>query len=122
MAVVALFVGGCAKAILITWGHCPIKRGKRGTFVADGSSPTNEEELSSPVGATITGINGAEDGLAPEDPFWDSKKLPMVSAHLSLSSLALISTTSVQMNVQNSGCSHIPELKPRRQNFNRRIL
>lgn len=76
VAVVALFVGGCAKKQSLSPGDTALlKGGKRGTFVADGSSPTNEEELSSPVGATITGINGAEDGLAPQDPFWDSNEV-----------------------------------------------
>ena len=45
-----------------------LKGANRGTFVNGVAQDGTDEELLSPVGATITGLNG--DGLAPQDPFW----------------------------------------------------
>ncbi len=72
----AVFAGGCAKNNPLSPDDTALlKGGKRGTFVSDGLNlGQDNEELTSPVGATITGI-GAEDGLAPQDPFWDANAL-----------------------------------------------
>ena len=46
-----------------------IKGTDRGTFIGSADElATNAEEFS-PIGATISGIDG-NDGLAPQDPFW----------------------------------------------------
>ncbi len=46
-----------------------IKGTNRGTFIGSADDlATNAEEFS-PIGATISGIDG-NDGLAPQDPFW----------------------------------------------------
>jgi len=75
-ALFAVFIGGCAKKqSLSPEDTALLKGGKRGTFVNGANNSDLNEELSSPVGATITGLNGIEDGLAPQDPFWDSNAL-----------------------------------------------
>ena len=75
-AVSAILAGGCAKKnSLSPEDTALLKGGKRGTFVSDGSNAGLDEELSSPVGATITGLSSNEDGLAPQDPFWDANAL-----------------------------------------------
>jgi len=77
VAVIALILGGCAKSSSLSPEDTALlKGGNRGTFVS-GTNGTSEmeEDLSSPVGATITGLTGSEDGLAPQDPFWDDSAL-----------------------------------------------
>jgi peptidoglycan-associated lipoprotein len=76
VALAAVFFGGCAKKqSLSPEDTALLKGGKRGTFVTNGSNLEPGEELSSPVGATITGLTSNEDGLAPQDPFWDTNAL-----------------------------------------------
>ena len=45
-----------------------IKGTDRGTFIGSPDDLNNENDLS-PIGATISGLDGT-DGLAPQDPFW----------------------------------------------------
>ena len=54
---------------IISRRHRFIKGTDRGTFIGSPDDlESNGDELS-PIGATISGI-GADDGLAPQDPFW----------------------------------------------------
>ena len=46
-----------------------IKGTDRGTFIGSADELANSAEEFSPIGATISGIDG-NDGLAPQDPFW----------------------------------------------------
>ena len=68
------FIGCAKKQALSPEDTALLKGGNRGTFVS-ATSGTSEDELLSPVGATITGLSGTEDGLSPQDPFWDSDAL-----------------------------------------------
>ena len=62
-------IGGCAKKQALSPEDTALLKGaNRGTFVNGVAQDGTDEELLSPVGATITGLNG--DGLAPQDPFW----------------------------------------------------
>ena len=47
-----------------------IKGTDRGTFIGSPDDLANAGDDLSPLGATITGLDG-EDGLFPQDPFWD---------------------------------------------------
>jgi peptidoglycan-associated lipoprotein len=47
-----------------------IKGTDRGTFIGSPDDLANVDGDLSPLGATITGLDG-EDGLFPQDPFWD---------------------------------------------------
>ena len=47
-----------------------IKGTDRGTFIGSPDDLANAGDDLSPLGATITGLDG-EDGLLPQDPFWD---------------------------------------------------
>ena len=75
--VVLIFISSCSnKNSLSPEDTALIKGTDRGTFTGtpeDYMNPTESEELS-PVGATITGIEG-DDGLAPQDPFWSDPDL-----------------------------------------------
>ena len=75
--VVLIFISSCSnKNSLSPEDTALIKGTNRGTFTGspeDYMNPTESEELS-PVGATITGIEG-DDGLAPQDPFWSDPDL-----------------------------------------------
>ena len=75
--VVLIFISSCSnKNSLSPEDTALIKGTDRGTFTGspeDYMNPTESEELS-PVGATITGIEG-DDGLAPQDPFWSDPEL-----------------------------------------------
>ena len=62
------FIGCSKKQALSPEDTALLKGGNRGNFVTGGADTGENEELLSPVGATITGLNG--DGLAPQDPFW----------------------------------------------------
>lgn len=62
------FIGCSKKQALSPEDTALLKGGNRGNFVTSGADTGENEELLSPVGATITGLNG--DGLAPQDPFW----------------------------------------------------
>ena len=69
MAILSAGFIGCAKKQgLSPEDTALLKNGDRGNFVTGGTEGGEDEELLSPVGATITGLNG--DGLAPQDPFW----------------------------------------------------
>ena len=78
LLVVAFFMVGCSKSK----GPSPddtslIKGTDRGTFV--GSNDDFASDISddlSPIGATISGLDG-EDGLLPQDPFWDELEIPV---------------------------------------------
>ena len=75
--VVLIFISSCSnKNSLSPEDTALIKGTDRGTFTGspeDYMNSTASEELS-PVGATITGIEG-DDGLAPQDPFWSNPDL-----------------------------------------------
>jgi peptidoglycan-associated lipoprotein len=75
--VVLIFISSCSnKNSLSPEDTALIKGTDRGTFTGspeDYMNSTESEELS-PVGATITGIEG-DDGLAPQDPFWSNPDL-----------------------------------------------
>ncbi len=75
--VVLIFISSCSnKNSLSPEDTALIKGTDRGTFTGspeDYMISTESEELS-PVGATITGIEG-DDGLAPQDPFWSDPDL-----------------------------------------------
>lgn len=75
--VVLIFISSCSnKNSLSPEDTALIKGTDRGTFTGsteDYMNPTESEELS-PVGATITGIEG-DDGLALQDPFWSDPDL-----------------------------------------------
>ncbi len=75
--VALIFISSCSnKNSLSPEDTALIKGTDRGTFTGspeDYMNPTESEELS-PVGATITGIEG-DDGLAPQDPFWSDPDL-----------------------------------------------
>ena len=75
--VVLIFISSCSnKNSLSPEDTALIKGTDRGTFTGspeDYMNSTESEELS-PVGATITGIEG-DDGLAPQDPFWSDPDL-----------------------------------------------
>jgi len=62
------FIGCSKKQALSPEDTALLKGANRGTFVNGVAQDGTDEELLSPVGATITGLNG--DGLAPQDPFW----------------------------------------------------
>ena len=62
------FIGCSKKQALSPEDTALLKGGNRGTFVNGDGTSGEEEDLLSPVGATITGLTG--DGLAPQDPFW----------------------------------------------------
>ena len=62
------FIGCSKKQALSPEDTALLKGGNRGTFVNGDGTSWEEEDLLSPVGATITGLTG--DGLAPQDPFW----------------------------------------------------
>ncbi|MEK9773264.1 MAG: OmpA family protein [Opitutae bacterium] len=62
------FIGCSKKQALSPEDTALLKGGNRGNFVTGGGDTGENEELLSPVGATITGLSG--DGLAPQDPFW----------------------------------------------------
>ncbi len=62
------FIGCSKKQALSPEDTALLKGGNRGNFVNMGNESGEEEDLLSPVGATITGLTG--DGLAPQDPFW----------------------------------------------------
>ena len=47
-----------------------IKGTDRGTFIGSPDDLANSDDELSPLGATITGLDG-EDGLFPQDTFWD---------------------------------------------------
>ena len=69
VAIMSAGMIGCAKKqALSPEDTALLKGGDRGTFITGGAENGENEELLSPVGATITGLNG--DGLAPQDPFW----------------------------------------------------
>jgi len=69
VAIMSAGMIGCAKKqALSPEDTALLKGGDRGTFITGGAENGGNEELLSPVGATITGLNG--DGLAPQDPFW----------------------------------------------------
>jgi peptidoglycan-associated lipoprotein len=75
LLVVAFFQASCSKSK----GPSPedtslIKGTDRGTFIGSPEDFANNggEELS-PIGATITGIDG-DDGLLPQDPFWNNSQ------------------------------------------------
>ena len=69
VTILSLGLIGCAKKqVLSPEDTALLKGGDRGTFVNSGAENSDDEELLSPVGATITGLNGDE--LAPQDPFW----------------------------------------------------
>jgi peptidoglycan-associated lipoprotein len=51
-----------------------IKGTDRGTFIGSPDDLANAGDDLSPLGATITGLDG-EDGLFPQDPFWDDDAL-----------------------------------------------
>ena len=92
LLVVAFFQASCSKSK----GPSPedtslIKGTDRGhSLVRQKILRDNEGDELSPIGATISGLDG-EDGLFPQDPFWsDSKILPMEIVHLSQSFLGLI--------------------------------
>jgi peptidoglycan-associated lipoprotein len=77
LLVVAFFQAGCSKST----GPSPedtslIKGTDRGTFIGSADDLAyNEGDELSPIGATISGLDG-EDGLFPQDPFWgDSENL-----------------------------------------------
>jgi peptidoglycan-associated lipoprotein len=70
----SVFIGCSKKQALSPEDTALLKGGDRGTFVA-GVNSSDDNELLSPVGATITGLSGAEDGLSPQDPFWDADAL-----------------------------------------------
>ncbi len=63
------FVGCSKKQALSPEDTALLKGQNRGTFVSGIDGAEAGEELLSPVGATITGLDGS-DGLAPQDPFW----------------------------------------------------
>ena len=75
--VALIFISSCSnKNSLSPEDTALIKGTDRGTFTGspeDYMNSTESEELS-PVGATITGIEG-DDGLAPQDPFWSDPDL-----------------------------------------------
>ena len=75
--VLLIFISSCSnKNSLSPEDTALIKGTDRGTFTGspeDYMNSTESEELS-PVGATITGIEG-DDGLAPQDPFWSDPDL-----------------------------------------------
>jgi peptidoglycan-associated lipoprotein len=62
------FIGCSKKQALSPEDTALLKGGSRGTFINGDGSGGKDEDLLSPVGATITGLTG--DGLAPQDPFW----------------------------------------------------
>ena len=93
------FIGCSKKQALSPEDTALLKGGNRGTFVNGGADGEQGEELLSPVGATITGLSG--DG-SPRRIHSGAIIWPMASVLLSRSFLALINTTSVQMNVPNS--------------------
>ena len=70
--VVLTLVSSCSKKNGLSPEDTALIKGTdRGTFMGspdDFENGTNSDELS-PIGATITGIDG-DDGLAPQDPFW----------------------------------------------------
>jgi peptidoglycan-associated lipoprotein len=69
VAIMSAGMIGCAKKqALSPEDTALLKGGDRGTFITGGAENGKNDELLSPVGATITGLNG--DGLAPQDPFW----------------------------------------------------
>jgi peptidoglycan-associated lipoprotein len=69
VAIMSAGMIGCAKKqALSPEDTALLKGGDRGTFITGGAENGENDELLSPVGATITGLNG--DGLAPQDPFW----------------------------------------------------
>ena len=77
LLVVAFFQASCSKST----GPSPedtslIKGTDRGTFIGSPDDfAYNEGDELSPIGATISGLDG-EDGLFPQDPFWgDSENL-----------------------------------------------
>jgi peptidoglycan-associated lipoprotein len=51
-----------------------IKGTDRGTFIGSPDDLANAGDDLAPLGATITGLDG-EDGLFPQDPFWDDDAL-----------------------------------------------
>jgi peptidoglycan-associated lipoprotein len=51
-----------------------IKGTDRGTFIGSPDDLANADDDLAPLGATITGLDG-EDGLFPQDPFWDDDAL-----------------------------------------------
>lgn len=63
------FIGCSKKQALSPEDTALLKGADRGNFVTGSNVGGDEDELLSPVGATITGLNG--DGLTPQDPFWD---------------------------------------------------
>lgn len=66
---VVLFSSCSKKSGLSPEDTALIKGTDRGTFIGSADDlATNAEEFS-PIGATISGIDGS-DGLAPQDPFW----------------------------------------------------
>ena len=77
-----------------------IKGTNRGTFIGSADDlATNAEEFS-PIGATISGIDGS-DGLAPQDPFWSDPDALETAEPFDPIFLVLISTTSVRMKGKN---------------------
>jgi peptidoglycan-associated lipoprotein len=69
VAIMSAGMIGCAKKQALSPEDTALLKGSdRGTFITGGAENGENEELLSPVGATITGLNG--DGLAPQDPFW----------------------------------------------------
>ena len=73
LLVVAFFQASCSKSK----GPSPedtslIKGTDRGTFIGSPSDLINNDDELSPIGATISGLDG-EDGLFPQDPFWSDQ-------------------------------------------------
>ena len=61
-----------------------IKGTDRGTFIGspDELGQNSNKEEFSPIGATISGLDG-NDGLAPQDPFWSDPMLLKTQKDLS---------------------------------------
>ena len=73
---VAFFQAGCSKSK----GPSPddtslIKGTDRGTFIGSANDLANNGDDLSPLGATISGLDG-DDGLFPQDPFWGDSAIP----------------------------------------------